>query len=486
MSTDIIARGLAAAQARSANSVALARAVRANAFFPQPGYRCPANDVATITVPAAGAVSAITGGAATSTNVPVTNTAKITWLCGSADKDVNVTYSARGGWYAGARANNYTAYEFLHTGTQFEVQVLCSGITPNAANFRVLVGDRVAGTGSVPADGGNRLVRVQFPVSATRRVRIELCGGRHRGLNVASVNEVAGTGRSYPTVTVIGDSFAEGTGAVPYDGEAISAIRAIGCNPAAAGVGGTGILNPGTGGKVNWQDANRLSDLSLSGWTDQITNAAVTPAMAVIMMSINDGGLASTLWNGAATLQEGVTRGLWTMIDHWQTQRPGKPLVVFGPTWPNENPTLDIFRIRDAGQEACHGAGSNVWFLDRLGPSPRLRRGSRSVTATTGATTSGSKIITGLASTTGVGPYSAISGSGIPAGARVMTVDSATQVTIDINCTATAAGVAITFQNDQTAIYSDPDATHPNPAGHNLDALWMARELRSLILTEFA
>lgn len=486
MSIDIIARGLAAAQARSANTSALVKAVRNNAFFPQPAFRCPTGDVATITVPAANAVSVINAGAATAANVPVTNTAKITWLCGTADKDVNVTYSARGGWYAGGRANNYTSYEFQHTGTQLEVQILCSAVSPGTSNFRVLVNDRVAGTASVPNDGGNRLVRVVFPSSATRRVRIELAGGRHRGLNLASVNEVVNTGRNYPLVTLIGDSFPEGTGANPYDGEGISTLRAIGCNPASAGVGATGILNPGSGGKVNWQDANRLADLALNGWTDQITNAPVTPAMGVIMMSLNDIGLGSTLWNGAATLQEAVTKGVWTMVDHWQAQRPGKPLVVFGPTWTSESPILDIFRLRDAGQEACHGAGPNVWFLDRLGPGTRLRRGTRSVTATTGATTLASKIITGLGSTANLTIYSAISGAGIPAGARVMTIDSATQVTIDINCTATAAGVAITFQNDQTAIYTDTDGVHPNQAGHNLDSLWMARELRSLILSELS
>lgn len=428
MSTDIVARGIAVAQARSSGTQALVSAVRNNAFFPQPSYRTPANDIATVTVPAAGAASTINGAVASAANVPVTNTGKITWLAGTADKDVNLAYYARGAWYTGSRGRAYASYEFMHTGTQFECQVLCGDIAAAGANFRVLVNDRIAGSGSVAGDGGNRLIKVSFPASATRRVRIEMVGGHHRGLNVANTNEVAGTGRNYPLVTLIGDSFPEGTGATHWDGEGIAMLRMLGCNPANASVGGTGLLNPGSGGRVNWQDANRLADLALNGWTDQITGAAPVPAMGVIMMSLNDSGLASTYWPGSASLQEGVNKALWVLIDHWTSQRPGRPLAVFGPTAPTTSGSLiDLYRIRDAGQEACGGAaGANVWFIDRLAPGPILRSGFYS-TAT----------------------------------------DQASIYTLGTSVTPT-------------------DPTHPNQAGHNLDTLWMAQQLRRLILTEFA
>ena len=52
-----------------------------------------------------------------------------------------------------------------------------------------------------------------------------------------------------------------------------------------------------------------------------------------------------------------------------------------------------------------------------------------------------------------------------------MSVDTATQVTIDVNCTATTAGVALTFQTDQTAIYTDTDGVYPSQTGHNLGSL---------------
>lgn len=428
MSTDIIARGMAAAQARSAGTQALVSAVRANAFFPQPSYRTAANDVATVTVPAAGAVSAINGAAASSANVSITATNKFSWLCGTADKDVNLTYYARGAWYGAGRSYAYAAYEFVHTGTTFEVTMLCSTLQAGT-NFRVLVGDRIAGTAAVTADGNWRQVKVTFPASATRRVRIEVAGGRHKGLNVSNANEVSGSNRNYPLVTLLGDSFPEGTGSTQHwDGEGISMLRMLGMNPANASVGGTGLLNPGLGGRVNWQDTNRLADLALNGWTDQITNAAPVPAMGVVMMSVNDVGLASTFWPGSSSLQEGVNKALWALIDHWTAQRPGKPLAVFGPTATTSiSPSLDLFRIRDAGQEACAGAaGANVWFVDRLAPGPVLRSGIYS-TAT----------------------------------------DQASLYTLGTSVAPT-------------------DPTHPNPAGHNLDALWMAQQLRRLILTELA
>lgn len=427
MSTDIIARGMAAAQARSPGTQALVSAVRANGFFPQPSYRTLANDVATITVPAGAAVSAINGAAASSANAAITATNRFNWLCGSADKDVNQTYYARGAWYGASRSYAYTAYEFVHTGTTFEVTMLCSTLQAGT-NFRVLVNDRIAGTAAVPGDGAWRQVKVTFPASATRRVRIEVAGGRHKGLNASNANEVSGTGRSYPLVTLVGDSFPEGTGSNLFDGEGIAMLRMLGMNPANASVGGTGLLNPGSGGRVNWQNANRLADLALNGWTDQITNAAAVPAMGVVMMSLNDVGLASTFWPGSASLQEGVNKALWVLIDHWTAQRPGRPLVVFGPTNPGSNsPPLDLFRIRDAGQEACAGAASaNVWFIDRFAPGPVLRSGIYS-TAT----------------------------------------DQASLYTLGTSVTPT-------------------DPTHPNQAGHTLDALWMAQQLRRLILTELA
>lgn len=62
---------------------------------------------------------------------------------------------------------------------------------------------------------------------------------------------------------------------------------------------------------------------------------------------------------------------------------------------------------------------------------------------TTGNTTSGSPIISGMGTTALMSATDPISGPGIPAGATISTIDSASQIHISANATATASGVAI-------------------------------------------
>jgi hypothetical protein len=69
---------------------------------------------------------------------------------------------------------------------------------------------------------------------------------------------------------------------------------------------------------------------------------------------------------------------------------------------------------------------------------------AKSQTSYTGDTTNTSAIVTNIASTSGMYSGQAISGAGIPAGTRILTVDSSTQITLNANATATAAGVTLT------------------------------------------
>lgn len=62
----------------------------------------------------------------------------------------------------------------------------------------------------------------------------------------------------------------------------------------------------------------------------------------------------------------------------------------------------------------------------------------------TGALTSGSAVVTGLASTSGIVAGQQLFGLGVPAGATVLSVDSATQVTLSANVTSTTTSV-LTF-----------------------------------------
>lgn len=482
------ATAAAATGSKTANTTALISAIRTNGFFPQPSWRTAANDVATITVPGGDSLTSSFGGV---NLAPESAVGKLNWLSGPAISASGGSRAVRGAYLAGNpnnRSANYMTYEFINTSDKFEHVILCGGqpLQPGV-NFRVLVGGKIAGTASLPTDGTNKCVLVQFPTSATRTIRVEVWGGGTYGIYATSAGAVSQTGKSYPLVSIISDSFGEASGTDPWDGEVVNLGRAIGANMNIAAIGGTGLMNDAAGAKTTWQNAERLKDLALNGVTDTITGAASpAPHLGIVTLSVNDNGMGPTVWGGAANYKEAVKKAMWVLIDHWTTNCPGKPLVFFGPTWPAENPPPDMHRMEVAAREVCAGQ-SDIWYISRFGPGPILRKGTGSKTTTTGNTTSGSKIITGIASLSGVIVGSAISGTGIPTGARVASIDSGTQVTIDINCTANGTGVALIFANDMAAMHTtDADTTHPNADGHNLDGLWMAEQLTDLIMNKFA
>lgn len=513
MSADLIARGLAsraAASARSPNTQALIQAIRNWGALAAPSHRLVSTDLPAVTVGAAGAASTINAQGAGGATVPRFDS-RLTYVAGPARLagttfPLNGYAVSRNGYYGALNAlgdpffgTQYHAFEFVHTGTQFEVPVTGHGAN-SVYNLRLLVDDAVAATVVVPSGNGNLyFVKFVFGASRARRIRIETASVPTNGVNVVSASEVSSVARPYPLVTIMGDSFVEATGAdFSANGEAALAARLLGLRGAIAGVGGTGLISTGGNNsagfpKVNFCDAVRMTDLTLAGVVDAQSGGALSPALGVVMASVNDGsanGFASVA--GATSFEDAISRQVFKLIDAWRSANSGKPLVFFDPTWPNASPPLDIFRQRDAVQRAVQGAGgprSNVWFVDRLGPSAILRHGAVDTLATTGTTTSGSATLTALASTAGVAAQSGISGPGIPDGAVVLTVVSSTSVTISHPCTATGTAVAIRFRNNQSALYTSlvaGDTTHPSPAGHEYDALWIASELRRLILNEFA
>ena len=265
----------------------------------------------------------------------------------------------------------------------------------------------------------------------------------------------------------------------------------LGWDIALAASGGTGLLNPGA--RVNFGDTTRMVDMTLAGVTDVNTAVAANPLLSVVMASVND--QSNTTWATyqptATSFQEAITLQTQRLNDAWRAARPGKPQVFFGPTWTQGAPLLDIYRIRDGMQEAVlalGGASANVWFIDRLGPDAILRSGTNAYLSTTGNITNAAAQITNIPSTTGLSAGSGIEGTGITPGARVISVDSATAVTINPAPTATTVGVALVFRSTQASLYGfgPSDGTHPGQAGHNLDGIWMADQLRHLILNEFA
>jgi hypothetical protein len=79
----------------------------------------------------------------------------------------------------------------------------------------------------------------------------------------------------------------------------------------------------------------------------------------------------------------------------------------------------------------------------------------------TGNRTSGSAIISGIASTTGIYKGQAVSGTGIAAGSRVLSVDSSTQITLTANATS-GSGTSTTITKE--AVSKILDANFPSDA----------------------
>lgn len=77
---------------------------------------------------------------------------------------------------------------------------------------------------------------------------------------------------------------------------------------------------------------------------------------------------------------------------------------------------------------------------------------------TTGDLITNSPVITNIASTTGiVANYWTVSGNAIPQAARVLSVDSPTQITMTMECAEGATGTAVAFAQDTYPIPSDFD-----------------------------
>lgn len=92
-------------------------------------------------------------------------------------------------------------------------------------------------------------------------------------------------------------------------------------------------------------------------------------------------------------------------------------------------------------------------------------------TVTTGNVGLNSAVITNIPTTVGLeAQYWQVAGAGIPAAARILSVDSLTQVTMTMECTAAATGTALTFSKD----------TYPEPSDfdHFINRTWWDRTNR--------
>ena len=410
-----------------ANTAALRRAVRDYGYFPQPTFRLAANDVPTITLGAANAASAIpTPASAAMSDARFTYPGGVPRLF-TATYPGNTAYISRGGYYGrdagdtgNVYASGYFVAEFNYTGTNAEPILLGNG--NGGVNVRVLVNGTEAGTVTVPNNTGSfyRLL-LQFPTSATRRITLITGGVPFCGVSYDATGVLASVNRTYPVATLVGDSFVEGAGSVGY-GEAVVMARALGFNAALAGAGSTGMISPGG---LNTAGGQKVRFTDTTRLLD-LTLAGVTSA------------------HSGAAVAPAIGFVFGTINDNGQA--PG----AFGATL-QEAITNRSFAMIDAWVAA--NPGKPLVFFGPTWPSGspvldiyRIRDGIQE--AAWAAVQSNVWFIDRLAP----GP---ILRSGVYTGGT-----------------------------DQASLYTSGDATHPTDAGHRLDGLWMAQQLRPLILSQ--
>jgi microcystin-dependent protein len=93
-----------------------------------------------------------------------------------------------------------------------------------------------------------------------------------------------------------------------------------------------------------------------------------------------------------------------------------------------------------------------------------------------GSTTNGSAVVTGISSTADLHVGMPVEGSGIPASTRILTVDSASQVTLDQNATATATPTLRWYpwgNGDGSTTFNAPDMLGRGALGAG-DGSWIA------------
>lgn len=87
----------------------------------------------------------------------------------------------------------------------------------------------------------------------------------------------------------------------------------------------------------------------------------------------------------------------------------------------------------------------------------------------TGNTTSSSKVLSNMSSTTSLNAGDFISGTGIPNGARIQSIDSSTQITISANASATGTTVSLTVSEPRLLVWHIRRANVPAASSDIVD-----------------
>jgi lysophospholipase L1-like esterase len=277
------------------------------------------------------------------------------------------TYTGAGSFAAAGTAypnNNWVVPSSLtttNTIAPYNVSFLFDGaaleffLSGNGGLVRVRVDGQLVTSAAttLPNDGNLYYLPITFSARAVRRITLETSNVKFGGVRVGGTDSVNPVPIRGPRAIVVGDSFTEGTGST------YSAIGSwsqklglsLGWDDVwASGVGGTGYLNPGSGGRVKFRD--------------RLVNDVTSQNPQIVIWA---GGINDQATYTAAQIQAEATACYQAV----QAALPGVPQIVFSPWWRNGVETFpnSLLQARDAIKAAVAATNTTaqpVLFVDVL------------------------------------------------------------------------------------------------------------------------
>jgi len=200
-----------------------------------------------------------------------------------------------------------------------------------------------------PSDVQMHNYTVTFASSARRQIELELSGNyQFAGLFVPVTNGLwSAVLPKQHRLIVVGDSISEDTSSSSWTSCLMTLFRNV--DVWSSSVGSTGYINPGTPGRVNFQD--RIG-------TDVVSNQ---PDYVLFAGGIND----NTLTTNAASASA-LTAACVNCFQMIQNQLPNCKIVVLGPFWPGTPGPPSIFLVNNAISNACQTVGIGSNYVDTL------------------------------------------------------------------------------------------------------------------------
>lgn len=360
--------------------------------------------------------------------------------------------------------------EFFFDGTT--IDLIFKGVGgPGQLRIRV-DGQLVSATPIVlSVTGSDQIIPITFATRQPRRITVEATIAPWGGVNVGPNDTIWKSEVRGPRCIVIGDSFVGGTGATGSGSTAFVRrfSQAMGWPDTwASGIGGTGIVNPGSYGK----------------YRDRIVTDCIAwnPDVIVICPSVNDTSFTFAQVQTEATL----------LFQQIRTAMPGVLLIVTAPTWKQGVSSYSnlLLQMRDGIKLAAVAAGG--YFVDWLEKPLDTTPVATALTsaASISATTISTSVVIPIQSTCDIDAAGTrerrrvlnVSGSG----PYTLTLDVALTASHLSGATVTQVGpshwtgtgrVGTTTGVGNCDLIVSADGTHPTQAGHD----YLGSDLASLV-----